>query len=96
MPAISCLAPFGRRPPERVERFVIAGSRGLHNTGREQMQQRVPKNAPPRPLPQHVALVLEHSARKVVEGGSDRARFQPVVVRFARERGIDRLDLPTD
>src|SRR6476659_6341229 len=27
LPAISCLGAFGRRPPERVERFVIAGSR---------------------------------------------------------------------
>ena len=33
--------------------------------------------------------MLEHSAGKVVEGGGDRARLQPVVVRFARERGIE-------
>ena len=41
MPAISCLGVFGRRPPERVERFVIAGSRNLHTWRPEQVQHKL-------------------------------------------------------
>src|SRR5438094_1150061 len=70
---------------------AISGAR----TGPEQCSSGYPKCAAsraPRPLLQHVALVLEHSAGEVVEGGGDRARLQPVVVRFTRERGIDRFD----
>src|SRR5262249_27034093 len=77
---------------DRHRGYVCNGARPC----REQMQQRVVKNAPrgraPRLLLQRVALVLEHPPGKVVEGGGDRARLQPVVVRFARKRGIDRLD----
>src|SRR5262249_40940058 len=43
-------------------------------------------------LLQYVVPLLENASRKIMEGRSDRARLQAIVVCLARARGIDRFD----